>query len=615
MIKPLGARYLGDKKCEFCVWAPALENMSLHIVSPSDRFVPLFKDEGGYWSAVLEDIEPGARYFYHFNNKDFPDPASYSQPEDVFGASCLVDQGAFSWQSENGHGVALEEMIIYEIHVGTFSPEGNFKGVISKLNYLKELGINAIEIMPVAQFSGERNWGYDGVFPFAVQRSYGGPDDLKALVDAAHALKMAVILDVVYNHLGPEGNVLGDFMPCFSKKYKTPWGEAINFDDEYSFGVRNFFIFNALYWFECYHVDALRLDAVHGIFDMGARHFLTELSQEVDKLSLQHNKKLYLIAESDLNDARVILPRKEGGHGIDAQWNDDFHHCIHTLLTGETKGYYADFGQITQLAKAFKSGFVYTWEYSRFRKRNHGSALVNALPARKLVVCSQNHDQVGNRMNGERLSSLVSYEALKLAAATVIFSPFIPLLLMGEEYGEESPFLYFMSFSDKGLVEAVRQGRKNEFKEFGWKGDPADPYDPQTFDRCKLRWEELNVAAHKTLFHFYQHILSLRKNIPALFSCGPQDILETKVLEEEKMLKVTRRHGTSEIKIFLNFNRSQIPFSWNHPGESWKLILDSSDQRWLGPGRAMPELLRDQENLSINPLSGVCYERDLPLSF
>jgi len=612
MIKTLGARYLGDKKCEFCVWAPDLENIFLHIVSPADRVIPLIKDEWGYWSMVVHDIAPGARYFYQVNKKDIPDPASYFQPEGVFGPSCLIDHSAFGWKFKNCNSLTLETMIIYEIHVGTFTPEGNFKGVISKLNYLKELGINAIEIMPVAQFPGERNWGYDSVFPFGVQSSYGGPDDLKALVNAAHALKIAVIVDVVYNHLGPEGNVLSNFMPCFSQRYKTPWGEAINFDGEYSYGVRNFFIFNALYWFEYYHVDALRLDGIHGIYDMGAKHFLTELSQEVDKLAMQLSKKLYLIAESDLNDARVILPRKEGGHGLDAQWSDDIHHSIHALLTGETQGYYADFGEIDQLAKAFKNGFVYTGEYSRYRKRFHGAVLKAALPGHQLIVCSQNHDQVGNRQLGERLSSLVTFEALKLAAATVMFSPFIPMLFMGEEYAEDSPFLYFTNFSDKELVEAVRKARKNEFKEFGWKGEAADSYESRTFERCKLRWEQLDAPSHKTLLGFYQHIISLRKNIPALSCYSPGDSLETKVMEEKKMLKLTRRHGTSEIKIFLNFNRFPSPVTWKNPDESWKLILDSSHQRWLGPGaQKLPEILKSEEEFSINPLSCVCYERIL----
>jgi len=609
MIKALGARYLGDKRSEFCVWAPSLEEMSLRIVSPSTQLVPLSKDERGYWRTVVDGIEPGSRYFYHFNNKDLPDPASFYQPEDVFGPSCLIDHSTYAWKSKNGHAIPLEEMIIYEIHVGTFTAEGNFKGVISKLNYLKELGINAIEIMPVAQFPGERNWGYDGVFPFAVQHSYGGPDDFKALVDAAHALKIAVILDVVYNHLGPEGNCLGSFMPCFSDKYKTPWGEAINLDGEYSYGVRNFFIFNALYWFECYHVDALRLDAIHGIYDMGAKHFLTELSQEVDKLSLRLSKKLYLIAESDLNDARVILPRREGGHGMDAQWSDDFHHSLHSLLTGETQGYYGDFGKVDHLARAYKNGFVYTGDYSQYRKRSHGSVLNTALPRHQLIVCSQNHDQVGNRQYGQRLTSLVPFEALKLAAAAVMFSPFVPMLFMGEEYGEESPFLYFMSFFDKGLIEAVRQGRKNEFKEFAWEGEPVDPYELQTFQRCKLHWEELNVPAHKTLLLFYQYIISLRKSSPVLSCCSLQDFLEIKVWEDKEMLKVTRRHGGSEVRILFNFSRSINLFSWNHPGESWKLILDSSDQRWLGPGQALPDLLAGEESISINPLSCVCYER------
>ncbi len=577
MVQLIGAHYLGNKKARFCIWAPALEKVSLHIVSPSDRLVPLAKDEWGYWSAVLEDIDPGARYFYHFNGEDFPDPASYYQPEDVLGASCLVDHGAFSWKFKNGKDMALQEMVIYELHVGTFTPEGNFKGVISKLNYLKELGVNAIEIMPVAQFPGEHNWGYDGVFPFAVQHSYGGPDGLKALVNAAHTLKIAVILDVVYNHLGPVGNTLEKFMPCFSEKYKTPWGQAINFDGEYSYGVRNFFISNALYWFEYYHVDALRLDAIHAIYDTGARHFLTELSQEVDKLSMQLSKKFYLIAESDLNDARVILSRKEGGHGMDAQWSDDFHHSLHALLTGERQGYYTDFGEINHLAKAFKNGFVYTGEYSRYRKRCHGGASDAASPVHQLVTYSQNHDQAGNRPLGERLSALVPFEALKLAAAAVLFSPSIPLLFMGEEFGEDSPFLYFTGLSD--------------------------------FRRSKLYWEGSNSSTHRGLFLFYQHIISLRRNKPVLSCCGPQGFLDTKVMEDKKTLKITRRYKDSEAKIFLNFSRSVNPVVWKNPDESWKLVLDSSDKRWLGPGRSAPEILHAQVNFSLNPLSCVCYER------
>ena len=610
MIKALGAHYLNDKKARFCLWAPALDDVKLHIISPSPRYVSLLKDEWGYWNTTLEDIVPGTRYFYHFNGDDLPDPASYYQPEDVFGPSCLVDHGAFTWKYSNGQAAALDKMIIYELHVGTYTPRGDFKGVISKLDHLEKLGINAIEIMPVAQFPGERNWGYDGVFPFAVQHSYGGPDDLKALVDEAHARKIAVILDVVYNHLGPEGNVLARFMPCFSEKYKTPWGKAINFDDEYSNGVRDFFIFNALYWFEQYHVDALRLDAIHGIYDGGAKHFLTQLSQEVEKLSMQQSRKMYLIAESDLNDERVILPRKAGGYGMDAQWSDDIHHCIHTLLTGESQGYYADFGQITQLVKGFKNGFVYTGDYSLYRKRCHGSALNGPLPARQLAAFTQNHDQVGNRMRGERLSSLVSFEAVKLAAAAVMFSPFIPLLFMGEEYAEEAPFSYFMSFSDQGLIEAVRKGRGNEFKAFEWKGEAIDPFEKKTFEDCKLRWEELNVPSHKTMLLFYQFIISLRKNIPAL-SRGRQDFGETKTMENERMVRITRLQGTSEVKIFLNFSRCANVISYHHPGVSWKLLLDSSDARWLGPGPGSPMLLQDGSNISINPLSCVCYERIL----
>jgi maltooligosyltrehalose trehalohydrolase len=610
MIKNIGAQYLGNRKAKFCLWAPILEKVTLRIDSPCLREVTLSKDEWGYWEILLEDIDPGTRYFYHINDKNFPDPASYYQPEDVFGASCLMDHGSFAWRSTNRQGLALEQMIIYELHVGTFTPEGNFRGVISKLDYLKELGINAIEIMPIAQFSGNRNWGYDGVFPFAVQHSYGGPDEFKALVDAAHAQDIAVILDVVYNHLGPEGNVLGNFMPCFSEKYMTPWGKGINFDDRHSDGVRDFFICNALYWFEYYRVDGLRLDAIHGIYDLGAKHFLTQLSEEVDRFSIQQGRKFFLIAESDLNDVRVILPRLAGGYGMDAQWNDDVHHCIHTLLTGETQGYYADFGKITQLADAFKRGFVYAREYSQYRKRHHGSLLNDALPGQQLVVCSQNHDQVGNRPYGERLSTLVSFEALKLAASAVMFSPFIPLLFMGEEYGEEKPFFYFTGFFDQGLNEMVRQGRRKQLVGFDWKGEPVDPCGMEAFKRSQLRWETLKAPAHKTIMSFYKFIISLRKAIPAL-TCGSHELLEIKVMEEGRMLKLTRRKNKSEIKIFMNFDLCSNLFLWTHSGESWKLILDSSSQRWLGKGKPLPNFLNGEEQISINPLSCVCYARIL----
>ncbi len=376
-------------------------------------------------------------------------------------------------------------MIMYELHAGTFIPEGTFDAVIPGLDHLKDLGINATDIMPVAQFPGERNWGYDGVYPFAVQNSYGGPDGLKRIVNECHTKGIAVILDVIYNHLGPEGNYLRDYGPYFTDRYKTPWGQAINFDGPYSNEVRNFFIENALSWLKNYHIEGLRIDAIHGIYDMSAQPFLPELAERVEEFSQQEGRKFYLIAESDLNNSYALRPRDSGGSGLDALWCDDFHHALHTLLTGETDGYYVDFGKIGHLVKSFREGFVYSGQYSAFRKRNHGNSSAD-IPPDRFVVFSQNHDQTGNRLKGERLSSLVSFESLKLAAGVVLLSPYIPLIFMGEEYGETAPFLFFISHSDPELIKAVRQGRKDEFKTFNWKDEPPDPQDIETFMRSKL---------------------------------------------------------------------------------------------------------------------------------
>ncbi|HEY9649768.1 MAG TPA: malto-oligosyltrehalose trehalohydrolase, partial [Coleofasciculaceae cyanobacterium] len=415
----IGSNYLGEGRCEFSVWAPTHDDVAVQLVSPENRIIPMKKDEQGYFKVLAENIQPGTFYFYKIAGDDRPDPASYYQPKDVHGPSEVVDHSTMNWTDTNWSGVPLENMIIYELHVGTFTPEGTFEAIIPRLRELCEFGVNAIEIMPVAQFPGDRNWGYDGAYPYAVQTSYGGPEGLKKLVDACHQEGLSVILDVVYNHFGPEGNYNSQFGPYFVEKYKTPWGMAINFDDVHSDGVRNYFVENALYWFQNYHIDALRLDAVHAIYDLGAKHILREISEEVATLSERMGRKLYLIAESDLNDVRVIQEREVGGHGMDAQWSDDFHHALHALLTGEQRGYYQDFGQCQQLAKAYKESFVYSWQYSLHRRRYHGND-ANDRPGHQFVVCTQNHDQVGNRMLGERLTHLVSFEALKLAAGALM---------------------------------------------------------------------------------------------------------------------------------------------------------------------------------------------------
>lgn len=607
-MQNIGADYLGKGRCGFGVFAPLLENLSLHMVSARDRLLPLEKDIQGCFHLIAEDIRPGDRYVYRIRDSlERPDPASYYQPEDVMGPSCVIDHLAFQWDDRHWQGIPIEEMIIYELHVGTFTKEGTFDGVLTRLPYLQDLGINAVEIMPVAQFPGTRNWGYDGVYPFAVQHSYGGPDGLKKLINACHMRHISVILDVVYNHLGPEGNFLPDYMPCFTDTYKTPWGKAINFDDAYSHGVRRFFVQNALYWFEHYHIDALRLDAVHGIFDRSAKHILMELSEEVDKYSRVCGRKRYLIAESDLNDVRVITPRLENGYGMDAQWNDDFHHCLHTLLTGETQGYYEDFGTIKQMAKAINEGFVYAWDYAAYRKRYHGSSSAG-IPHTRFVVFSQNHDQIGNRMKGERLSALVSWDALKIAAGLVLLSNNIPLLFMGEEYGEDAPFLYFMSFHDMALIKAVREGRKKEFASFNWQGEPDDPCAETTFLKSKLQWEKMKINRSGALRAFYKRLIQIRRDHPVFHHADKKTSI-TRAGQEKQVLSIIHLNRDKGLCVVVNFDKRNVSCKPIEIAGEWQKVLDSSDTKWLGSGFNTPEVIGNGSELLLKPLGFIVYER------
>ncbi|MBI4639117.1 MAG: malto-oligosyltrehalose trehalohydrolase [Candidatus Tectomicrobia bacterium] len=603
----IGAHYLGHGRSEFIIWAPFLTEVTVRLVSPKERMIPMERDEWGYWHAVADSVYPGTLYFYRLEKtRERPDPASHFQPQGVHGPSQVVDHSTFQWEERQWSGISLEQMIMYELHVGTFTPEGTFEATISRLDDLKDLGVNAIEIMPVAQFPGDRNWGYDGVYPFAVQNSYGGPEGLKALANACHKREMALILDAVYNHLGPEGNYLADFGPYFTEKYRTPWGKAINFDDAYSDHGRNFFMENALYWFQHYHIDALRLDAIHAIYDMSAKPFLQELAEQVQEFSYQQGRKYSLIAESNLNDVAIIHPKEMGGYGLDAQWCDDFHHALHVLLTGDKAGYYRDFGTIEDLVKAFREGFVYSWNYSAYRKRYHGSSS-KEIPAHQLVAFSQNHDQVGNRMFGERLSKLISFEALKLAAGALFLSPYIPLLFMGEEYGEESPFLYFVSHSDPALIEAVRQGRKAEFKEFQWQGAPPDPQHLETFLQSQLRWEKRREGKHHVLFEFYRHLIQLRRESPALANLD-KNSLEVSSMQEERLIFLRRWHHENQLFSVMNFNTRESAFRVSLPKGRWKKVLDSSDERWRGPGPSSPEIIEQGEEVTIRPLSFAFYE-------
>ena len=440
--RKLGSNPGNEGVCEFRVWAPLLDTVDVHVVEPVDRLLNLSKDTFGYHSGLFHDVELGSLYFYRLGGAtERPDPASSYQPQGVHGPSQVIDP-SFQWTDNSWTGTTLSNYIIYELHVGTYTPEGSFDAVIQHLERLRDLGVTAIELMPVAQFPGARNWGYDGAYPYAVQNSYGGPLGLKRLVDRCHASGLAVVLDVVYNHLGPEGNYLAEYGPYFTDRYKSPWGQAINFDGPYSDDVRLFFLSNALRWVTEFHVDALRIDAIHGIFDFSARHFLEELSETIYSRANELGRKIYFIAESDLNDSRVVRAPELGGYGLSAQWNDDFHHAIHSILTRESEGYYQDFGRVEHLAKAFREGFVYSGQRSRYRKRRHGNSSCS-IPSRCFVVFSQNHDQVGNRPFGDRVTSLLGFEALKLAAGLVLLSPFIPLLFMGEEYGETAAFPLF----------------------------------------------------------------------------------------------------------------------------------------------------------------------------
>jgi maltooligosyltrehalose trehalohydrolase len=590
---PLGASRLSVKNLSanewaFVLWAPKLERVSVHLLeqanSGSDRFFAMLKDDRGYHFAVADQISADACYFYRLDDgRELPDPASRFQPEGVHGPSQIVDTKQFLWSDQKWTGIALGRTIFYELHVGTYTPEGTFDAVIAQLPRLAKLGITTIELMPVAQFPGPRNWGYDGVFPYAPQNSYGGPQGLQRLVNAAHEQGLGVALDVVYNHLGPEGNYLGEYGPYFTGKYQTPWGQALNYDGAASDEVRRFFLDNALYWLEEYHFDALRLDAVHGIFDSSALHFLAELKLAVEKLSSRLGRQIHVVAESDLNDSRMILPKESGGHALDGQWSDDFHHSLHTLLTKEKAGYYEDFGTLSHLADTVRNGWSYSGQYSRHRHRKHGNSAYGITP-QHFVVCSQNHDQIGNRAQGDRLSALVDFESLKLAAGVTLLSPFVPLLFMGEEYGETAPFQYFIHHQDPNLVEAVRRGRREEFAAFGWQVEVPDPQDEATFLRSQLRHPLREQEPHATLFAFYRELIKFRKQE------GLGDGGQWKVWEcSTSMLLVLREGRSNRLAMIFNFSENTASIVLPHELKGlWRTRLHSADASWKGQAQNFP---------------------------
>jgi maltooligosyltrehalose trehalohydrolase len=504
----------------------------------------------------------------------------------VHGPSAIVDPDAFAWTDHNWKGRALQDLILYELHCGTFTVDGVFTAILPYLDYLqKDLGVTALELMPVIEFPGARNWGYDGVHPYAPHTAYGGSLGLKTLVNACHEKGLAVVLDVVYNHLGPEGNYLSEYGPYFTDRYQTPWGQAVNFDGEDSYEVRRYFIDNALYWVTEYHIDALRLDAIHGIFDVSRPHILQEIGEAVHAQANALGRTILVIAESDLNDSQVISDIKDDGWGLDAQWSDDFHHALHVLLTGERSGYYQDFVALADLRMAMTDGFVYQGQFSHYRQRSHGVPSRH-LPGERFIIFTQNHDQVGNRAYGDRLSTLVPFAAVKLAAGLVLCAPNIPLLFMGEEYGETAPFLYFTSHTDSALAQAVRDGRRREFAHFAWSGEVPDPQDPQTFTRSVLHHDLRQKDPYQALLQWYHDLIAVRKDSPALRSCSKEN-LETTLLSEQEVLLMRRWQPQEEdLLLIACFSRDPVSLVLPIPPGQWRQVIDADAMRYGGTGQA-----------------------------
>jgi maltooligosyltrehalose trehalohydrolase len=524
----------------FKVWAPLAASLSVQFNGkPHPMCGP---NDEGWWSLAVEVAGHGTDYGFLIDEDSnvVPDPRSMWQPYGVHNLSRVYDQYAFRWSDQGFNAPPLASAVIYELHLGTFTFEGTLDSAIAKLDYLRELGVTHVELMPVAAFDGNHGWGYDGVALFAVHEPYGGPDALKRFVDAAHSIGLAVLLDVVYNHFGPSGNYTGKFGPYLTDAHRTPWGGAVNLEEAGSHQVRRFFLDNAQMWLRDFHIDGLRLDAVHSFVDRSAIHFLEQLAAEVETLGATLGRTLVLIAESDLNDPRIVTPRECGGLGMDAQWSDDFHHALFAVLSPEKlSGYYRDFGSLAQLAKALEKTFVYDEVFSRHRNRTHGRAIGN-LSQHRFLGFIQNHDQVGNRAVGDRIAQSAGDDRAKIAAALVLLAPFIPMLFQGEEWAASSPFLYFADHSDRELARQVSEGRKREFLSFGW--DPStipDPESEATFERSKLNWNELSGPAHVEMLDWYRQLIQLRRTTPSLNNGEPGNI-EVAYSEEQRWLRVIR---------------------------------------------------------------------------
>jgi maltooligosyltrehalose trehalohydrolase len=568
---------------EFRVWAPNAQRVGVKI---GGRVYPMGRSgDRGWWSVSVEQAGAGTDYGFVLEDdpKAWPDPRSQWQPHGVHGASRLYDQTAFSWSDKAWNAPALERAVIYELHVGTFTPEGTFDSALERLDYLVELGITHVELMPVAAFPGGQGWGYDGASLFAVTQQYGGPDGLKRLVDACHGRGLAVLLDVVYNHFGPVGNYSGKFGPYMTDKHRTPWGGAVNFEDWGSDEVRRFFCDNALMWMRDYHIDGLRLDAVHEYIDRSAVHFMEQLSTEVEELSTKLGRRLVLIAESDLNDPRVLKPVEYGGYGMDAQWSDDFHHALFAVLSseGEEKGYYSDFGTVGKLAKSLTKNFVQDGTYSKYRRRSHGRPAEDLSPHQFLGYI-QNHDQIGNRAVGDRVDQTVGIDCAKVAAGIVLTAPFIPMIFQGEEYAASTPFQYFADHEDPEMAKAVKAGRQGEFAAFGWNPeDIPDPESVDTFLRSKLKWEEIHQGRHEEMLDWYRRLIQLRRGSASLNDGAPGHV---KVEFDEKQRWLTMERGRVVVMSNLGPDQVELSNSKNLP-----LVLASHfEVKTKGSGVVLP---------------------------
>ena len=574
-----GATHQADGSTRFRVWAPNVRRVELHLVEPRDGLLPLQAVRDGNYEAVVENLAPGANYFYRLNGAtDRPDPASRYQPLGIHGPSQVIFS-AFDWTDVDWPGIAWQDYVIYEAHVGTFTPAGSFAAMIAHLDDLKSLGVTAVQLMPVAQFPGAHNWGYDGVHPYAPQNTYGGPDGLKQLVNACHARGLAVVLDVVYNHLGPEGNYLAEFGPYFTSRHETPWGPAINLDGPDSAAVRRYFVDNALYWFSEFHFDALRLDATHAIHDDSPTHFLAELADTVRELRGHLPRQIYIIAESNRNDPQIVRPRELGGYGTDAQLVDDFHRSLVALAANTRQGSYADFGSLADFAKAYGDGFVLVGQYSKYRGCAWGAEPGNISPNR-FVAFASCHDTVGNRPGGRRLSALVDFETWKLAASATLLSYCTPLIFMGDEYDEDAPFHYFTSHLDPQLADAVRSGRQAEFKGYDWRAPFADPQSPDTFFASRLDRSLAAHGRHAIAWRLHQELLQVRRELLRQTS-AEQSIPRLEVLDHRCVL-VDRR--TAHARVILNFGTDPIGLDTALVGQGdWRVRFNSAEPRWSDP--------------------------------